>query len=202
MTPELRQKREIVHLVQSLVSQYQFKEEVMAQIRGGPFVSAPMRQQALTLVKDWPEPAPLSLNDGSWAVVRKPKAEAARYRRALGWAEEACRRQPGTGAYLTTRGVAQYRNGEYVQALASLRQAEPLNAQRYQGPFPADLAFLAMAYHQLGQEAEAAKDLDRLRTLMRNLPWAEHPESQDFLKEAEALIEGKTPDGKMPDANP
>jgi tetratricopeptide (TPR) repeat protein len=202
LTPELRQKRAAVRLVQSLVSQWLHKEEAIAQIQGDRFLNEATRRQALTLVKDWPEPTPLSLNDASWAIVREPHAVAARYRRALRWAEEACRRQPGNGAYLNTLGVAHYRNGQYVEALASLTQAEPLNAKTYRGSIPGDLAFLAMAHQQLGHKKEAVKDLARLREVMKTSRWAKDAESQAFLKEAEALLEDRPADGKMPYAGP
>jgi WD40 repeat protein/serine/threonine protein kinase len=209
VTPDLRRQREVVRqqwevvrLVQSLFSRYLLPEEVITQIRADPFLNVSMRQQALTLVKDWPEPAPLALDNASWRVVEKAQAAAARYRLALRWAEEASRLAPSNGQYLTTLGVAQYRNGKYLEALASLTQAEPPNAKGYKGPYPGDLAFLAMAHQQLGHKEEAAKDLARLRAVMQTPRWVNDAESQAFLQEAETLIEGKTPDGKMPYADP
>ena len=92
--------------------------------------------------------------------------------------------------------------GRYRDALTTLTQAEPLNANRYKGSIPADLAFLAMAHYQLGHKEEAAKDLTRLRKAMQNPRWAKDPESQAFLQEAEELLAGKPADGKMPDADP
>jgi hypothetical protein len=53
---------------------------------------------------------------------------------------------------------------------------------------PADLALLAMALHQLGQNAEARATLGRLRETMK---WAWRPgdtESQGLLHETEALF--------------
>jgi tetratricopeptide (TPR) repeat protein len=198
LTPELRQKRAPVRLVQSLVSQWPHKEEAIAQIQGDRFLNEATRRQALTLVKDWPEPTAEFLNNTSWAVVREPHAAVARYRLALRWAEEACQSEPGNGHYLNTLGVAQYRNGKYAEALASLTQSEPLLAKIYQGSFPGDLAFLAMAHHQLGHKEEAAKDLARLRQVMKDSRWANHAESRAFVKEAEALLEDRPADGKMP----
>ena len=56
-------------------------------------------------------------------------AAAGRYRPALRAAQAACHLQPGNGVYLTTLGVAQYRASGYQDALATLMQAEPLNAK-------------------------------------------------------------------------
>jgi hypothetical protein len=48
---------------------------------------------------------------------------------ALGAAEFACRREPHNGFYLNTFGVAQYRAGQYPQALATLQRSHALNAR-------------------------------------------------------------------------
>jgi hypothetical protein len=63
---------------------------------------------------------------------------------------------------------------------------------------PADLAFLAMAQHQLGQKEPAQATLARLRQTMKQPSEAKNVEAQHFLREAEALIDSKTP----PDAPP
>jgi hypothetical protein len=180
VTAELRQKRAVVRMTRPLFSQYLNRREVIAHLQGDRFLSAPMRWQALALVKDWPEPVPLSLNDASWAVGQKSKGEAARYRLALRWAEEACQRQPSTGEVLNTLGVAQYRNGKYADALASLTQAESLNAKTYGSSIPGDLAFVAMAHQRFRQKDEAATDLARFRQVMKSLRWARDAESQAF----------------------
>ncbi len=48
-----------------------------------------------------------------------------------------------------------------------------------------------MAHYQLGNKDQAKSTLARLREVMKRLPWTKDQESQGFLKEAEALIEGK-----------
>jgi predicted NACHT family NTPase len=61
---------------------------------------------------------------------------------------------------------------------------------------PADLAFLAMAQHQLGHKEQARTTLARLRETMKQPRWAKYVEAQGFLREAEALIDGKAAEPK------
>ena len=107
-------------------------------------------------------------------------------------AEAACRLRPGNGACLKTLGVAQYRAGRYPEALDTLTQAEPRNAKQFQGSVPADLAFQAMAQHQLGQRDQAAATLARLRERLKPPGCANDAESQAFLREAAVLLQGNT----------
>ncbi len=80
------------------------------------------------------------------------------YRKALRYSEEACQLEPENGDLLSTLGVAYYRVGNYEKALDVLARSDKINALRYKGSHPLDLAFLAMAHQQLGhaKEAEAA----------------------------------------------
>jgi hypothetical protein len=66
----------------------------------------------------------------------------------------------------------------------------PHNATK-EGSEPTDLAFLAMAQHQLGMKDEAKATLGLLREVMKQERWAKDAERQGFLREAEELIEGK-----------
>jgi WD40 repeat protein len=205
LTPELRQNRDLARLVQLLVGQCYFKEDVLTDLDRNIFLSEPMRQQAVMLLEDWkvfPERSPEALHRQAWEVVRQAQGTVARYQLALRWAEAASTGQPGNGAYLNTLGVAQYRNGKYAEALDSLTQAEALNAKKNGGSIPADLAFLTMAHQKLGHQEEAAKDLARLRALMKEPRWAYHPESKRFLREAEEVFVDQPTDGKMPYADP
>jgi WD40 repeat protein/serine/threonine protein kinase len=57
---------------------------------------------------------------------------------------------------------------------------------------PQNLAFLAMAQHQLGFPEQARTTLARSQEALKRPQWARNAEAQGFLREAEALIEGKT----------
>ena len=75
--------------------------------------------------------------------------------------------------------------------METLPRSDKINSAGPNGPQPADLAFLAMTQHQLGQPAPARATLARLReTLQQDPRWANDADAHAFLREAEALIEG------------
>jgi hypothetical protein len=84
--------------------------------------------------------------------------------------------------------VAQYRVGQYQQALASLLKADQLN----QSEEPADAAFLAMTQHCLKQPEQAQVTLTRRREMVQKSQRRESDEVNAFLREAEERIEGKS----------
>jgi hypothetical protein len=79
--------------------------------------------------------------------------------------------------------VAQYRCGLLAEALATLTRSNGLNGEKA----PADLAFLALAQHRLGQSEKARETLRGLREVMKDLPPEIDPESRSFLREAETI---------------
>jgi tetratricopeptide (TPR) repeat protein len=117
-------------------------------------------------------------------VVRQADATAAVYRQALGWAETACRLAPESGACRTTEGIAQYRVGLHAEALKTLSQA----ARAHGSPQPADLAFQAMSYQQLGQKDQAQRTLAQLREAIQEPDVGKNAEALAYLAEAEALV--------------
>jgi hypothetical protein len=186
-------QREAAALVEALFLEMPWKPEVLDRLRHDPKLDEPLRKAALAHAQVF-RLRSLELNNASWYVVRWPGAAQAQYERALKQAEEACRLAPGDGASLNTLGVAQYRLGRYEEALKTLTQSEKLNSL-YRGStsLPADLAFLAMCHQQLGQRQEARAELERLRrTVGRDVGFREdlEKENAEFLREAEALIEG------------
>jgi hypothetical protein len=83
------------------------------------------------------------------------------------------------------------------EALTDLNRSLKLNALRLGGPIPADLAFIAMSQHWLGQASEARKALEQFRDVMRKKPWSDDPESKTFLAETTSMI--VQPTGPEPD---
>jgi tetratricopeptide (TPR) repeat protein len=173
-------------LVRSLLDKLVLKDDVLESLRADTALSQPVREQALALAERSADD-PNRLNDASWAVVRRPDAGAAAYRRALRVAESACRLAPNHGGFLNTLGVAQYRAGKYQEAVATLKRSDQLNAQPRVGSIPADLAFLALAQYRLGRTEETRAALGRLREAMVKPQWANDAENQGFLHEAETI---------------
>src|SRR5262249_879402 len=132
----------------------------------------------------------LQLNNAAWAVVKARGGEKDAYALALRQATAAVREVPKDGNILKTLGAALYRVAKYTEALATLTESAKLNTTK-EGSQPEDLAFLAMAQHQLGKKDEASATLARLREVMKQESWAKEAEAQGFLREAEEAIEGK-----------
>jgi WD40 repeat protein len=178
-------RAEVSPLVARLFAQGLLRAEVLEKIKADSGFSDAIRQQALTLAKKEPENAAV-LNNGSWAIVRRPDAKAQEYQAALRRAEVACRLAPENGECLNTLGVAQYRTGKYAEAVATLTRSAKLNQAFSKGFHPVDLAFLALAHARLGHKEEAQQYLKRLRETAKQPPWPAYAEVQGFLREVEA----------------
>jgi WD40 repeat protein len=176
-------RAEAARLVRPLFAKPLLCSEVLATLRADARLSRPVRQEALALAEILPENA-AALNQASWDVVCKPGADAAAYQRALGQAKAACRLVgPNNAGYVNTLGVAYYRVGKYREAVATLGRSDKLRKE-----VPHDLAFLAMAHHQLGQEIQAQATLTQLREVMKQPRWAKDAEAQGFVREAEEVL--------------
>jgi WD40 repeat protein/serine/threonine protein kinase len=170
-------------------------QEVTAAIRVDPTITEAVREQALA----WVEPCrrilvraetvrnAIALNDASATVVLNPRAAASAYRRALQLAEDACALMPENIEFLNTLGTAYYRVGNYEDALDTLGRCNKLRKESW----PEDLAFLAMAQHQLGRQEQARATLARLQEVIRKPRWAENAEAQAELREAEEVLKTK-----------
>jgi hypothetical protein len=201
-------------MIQGLLILYDRNEDVKDHIRRDPILTEGERKSALDLVDRTPrgrQITPQVLNNASWFVVRLPDCSPAAYRRALHLAEAAVELSRGDGNSLNTLGVAQYRVGDYAQAVKTLTESDGINAKvlrRFvwdkkpepQGSVPADLAFLAMGYFRLGDMEKARGFLSKLRAAVAAPGDPNRAESQQFLSEAELLIEGKTTPRRKPEA--
>jgi WD40 repeat protein len=185
LTPDVREEREALGLVEFLFATPLPKADVLARIREHRTIGEGVRRSALAFAEGWREgPA---FHDAAWRGVSRQGAAADRYRQALRWAETACRREPDEEGYRTALGLAQYRVGQYREALATLTRADQLHPD-----VPAHLAFLALTCKQLGEAARAREHLARLRKCLTvDATWATDEEAQRFLSEAEAGMEGR-----------
>src|SRR5262249_48556561 len=106
--------------------------------------------------------------------------------------ETAYRLTPDNDIHLKTLGVAYYRMGRYEEAIDALGRAAKLRKE----PSPADLAFLAMAHHQLGQKEQARATLAWLREVMKQPRWPTDAEAGGFGREAEEVLKTNPADRK------
>jgi WD40 repeat protein/serine/threonine protein kinase/Flp pilus assembly protein TadD len=140
------------------------------------------REQAIKLGKN-----PTALNNQAWRLVTGP-AEQRDPVKALQLAQAAVELQPDNATFLNTLGVAQYRNKQYKEALATLEKS--LAAGK--GEFDAfDLFFLAMCHHHLGNAAKAGDCYNRAvkwRQGKKDLSAQHDKELKAIQAEAEALL--------------
>ena len=190
-----RVSREAYRLVENLGQRPLLRAEILQELRRQSGGDEAVRQKALAYAEHYPDD-PRRFNAASWQVVRQPHRDAAAYARALRLAEIACRLAPNNGPYLNTLGVAYYRTRQWRRAVETLKQSEPLDARLYRTSIPADLAFLALACHQLGEKDQAKAYFRRLRATGKDARWARDEEAQALLREAEAVL-GATPMKKV-----
>jgi WD40 repeat protein len=179
---EARIGREAYALVDRLFDESPLPEEVIERIRDYRAIGEPVRQKALDLAGQL-QMSPNRLNEASWGIVRTPGKADAEYRRALRWAEAACRMRPEDRYILNTLGVARYRLEDYHGALAALEHSDRLH-----GGEPYNLAFIAMAQERLGHGEQARSAMARIREAMGKPEHSGVEELQGFLREAEAVV--------------
>jgi hypothetical protein len=182
-----RRRREAEDRVADLFNTGRTRAEVLDRLRMNGAVAEPLRQEALAVAEQF-VPNPDLLDRASRAVVRRPGAEPGAYERAGQQAEAACRLAPFEAAYQTTLGMARYRLRRYAGAVEALTEAQRLRAEDGKGPTPADLAFLAMAQHGLGQAEAARATLGRLREAVQQAHGGGGEEAREYLGEAEGVV--------------
>jgi len=176
-------KRDATRLFQYHLERLWLKEDVVAAIAADSSSAMPVRRRALALGESYQElPERLSLE--SWLKVRVPGAGADVYRRALGLAEAAVRKEPKNADYLTTLGAAFYRSGRPAEAVEALKQS--LNNRP---DTPMALAFMAMAQKKHGK-ADGEATLKKLQELLRLNPAMGDRWARRLLLEAREVVLG------------
>jgi tetratricopeptide (TPR) repeat protein len=126
-------------------------------------------------------------NSLAWLLIAGPQANR-NPQIALRLAKKAVQIESRNWSYQNTLGVVQYRAGLYEQALATLTKVDNIRKASNNESHPVDIAFIAMALHQLGRNQEAQTSLNRLREMFENDRYA--PE-EHYLYEAEQLFAGE-----------
>jgi tetratricopeptide (TPR) repeat protein len=189
--------------------------DVLDYLKNATGITPKARRMTLEMVDRYHEETdPERYWQASSAVVRKQYLNAFQYGFALQQARAACELAPQLARYQTTLGAAQYRAGDYKQALKTLLKAEQLHAataavlalpptlytpaltalgqtEQLREAIPANLAFLTMTQHQLGQKEQATASLARLREATQKLEMSKNEETHSLLSEVEALLGAK-----------
>jgi len=190
---EPRRKLQAVRkIVDELYKEAGFYSEVIDKLNADNTLAEPVRKMALQIASSrlWDDTRKLSRQ--SWEVVSSPGGQIEAYRLALGKAEMANRLEPKRSIFLARLGVAQYRVGEYQDALTTLIPFEKMKAYDHLGHKHLSSAFIAMALHQLGRDEDAQAALSRLRVQLEDVPSASWNHwAQAFVIEAEKLFAGE-----------
>jgi tetratricopeptide (TPR) repeat protein len=119
-----------------------------------------------------PEPSAQSLNDQAWSLATAPDPQMRDPQTAVKQAQQAVTLAPNTPDFWNTLGVAQYRNGNFKEAIPSLMKYRELRTSdaEYSNPF-----FLAMAHQQLGNKDEA------LQWYNRAVEWMEKKQAKSAM---------------------
>src|SRR5262249_36756853 len=142
LTPESRDEREALHLVEFLFARPLPRDPGLAYLRDCRTISEPVRQQALTFAERFKEAKdPKRYHEAAWAVARQPAPNPFQVRFALGQAEAACRLADADGFHHTARGILLYRQGKVW--VASGRLATASRPKKETAPAPRWNAFLS-----------------------------------------------------------
>ena len=167
---------------------YELRSQVHDRLGHREQAQADMKQAA-----ESPQASAEHYNNLAWRLATGPAA-LRDSEEALVLARKAVALAPGTAIYLNTLGVAQYRAGQFAEAIATLEKSLAAGKGRSDA---FDLFFLAMARHKLGQVDRARADLDRALRWRREHPnpagpgWSE--ELNMFQAEAEELLNAALP---------
>jgi WD40 repeat protein len=173
-------------LLESLYARPMFRPEVLESLRGDVKVRESVRRRALALAELVPENSD-RLNAASQAVVIQPDREPSAYRRALLQSEAACRLVPRSADFLSTLGLAQYRDGQFQAAIDTLTRAEQIRAGSDESLTAVDLALRTLSTHRLGLNNQARAALLRLRELDSRPEEARNTQERGFVNEAEKV---------------
>jgi serine/threonine protein kinase/tetratricopeptide (TPR) repeat protein len=133
-------------------------------------------------------PVARCLKDLAWFLVVCRDRSFHNPARAVPLAERAVALAPGNADFLNTLGMAQYRQGQWQAAAASLNRARQLRQDRDEG----DWLFLAMAHWRLGDRKTARACYDRAGEILKRYEWPP-ADSGRWQAEAAALL-GQSPE--------
>lgn len=127
---------------------------------------------------------PYEKNSMAWALCTWFHPRLGKPEVALGLAKEAVAGAPNDGNHWNTLGVAQYRNGNWQEAIDALNKSLELRG----GGTSMDWFFLAMAYWQQGNKEQARTWYDKaVEWMEKNKSYKE--ELNRFRREAEELMQ-------------
>jgi tetratricopeptide (TPR) repeat protein len=104
-------------------------------------------------LRDYQPDTPDGRNYLAWQLAARPDPRFSDYKRALELTKKAVEKAPDSGYIWNTLGLAQYRNGNWREAVAALEKSMQLG----EGGDSFDRFLLAMAHWQLGNKDQARR---------------------------------------------
>ncbi len=177
--------------VNALYIRLLFTDDVVAALEADGALAPGVRHKAVRIAQARDD-KPFRLNADSWNLVRSPGSDAEAYQIGLCGAEAAVGADLENIVFLSTLGVAQYRNGQYAEAHATLTQCDQLRREQGGVGVRRVVAFLTMTLAKLGRAEEAQTIFERLKALIydqRDELWWFRESTTAWLKECEQLVE-------------
>ncbi len=174
-------------LVNALFSRYSLSGEVAERIRSDPSLSEADRTAALALTRARGDQINY-MNSAALGILLDPQRTEEEYRRALDKAQLVCQKRPDVYSFLNTLALAQFRVGEHEGALRTLKRCDELHRRLRGDSNPFDVAVAALCHARLDRPADALREIERLRALLREPAYAGDPEIRGIAAEAEASV--------------
>lgn len=191
VSKEVRRERRVVDLARAALRDVWTRDSLVSDmieaVRAKPNLSEDVREMAILLARGRGEQTN-HLNSGVWSTVRFGSAEPAVARRMVRQALRVNEIWPNNHSFVNTLGVAQYRAGDFEDAIATFRRGMEIGKSRFPVGHPSDLTFLAMSLAKLGRMEEAKDVLEQVRVLMKIPEFADDTENQSFVREAESVV--------------
>ena len=174
-----RSQRLAKEVIGPMFARLGLRDEVLAVLRAHPLAEPSVQKACIEMAETWDEEIPVIANL-AWTLVMVPGRPEGDYRLGLRLAEKAHELFPDVVGVPNVLGAAQFRRGRFREALATLTRANELNQYK----IPADLTFLALVQHDLGQSDKARSTLIRLRELVKER--ATDPKVTIYMRETDA----------------
>ncbi|TVQ54265.1 MAG: hypothetical protein EA377_06000 [Phycisphaerales bacterium] len=180
---QLARSRQIRDLVDPLYQELEFTEDVRAAIESDDAIPEDLRADAIEYAERFGEHIAWFHSDALIAT-RYPDQEAEEYETAARKARRVALAWPNLYIVQVTRGIAEYRAGNYAAARDVLADAVEMDDFDDVRAYP----FLAKAHYQLGEEQRAREILEIGRRAADSGEYTIGEEFRAFMREAEQLI--------------
>jgi hypothetical protein len=163
----LRKSARLQEDISEVFARVVFTSDVVAALEADDSLTPAKRHRAIRRARAMGDDG-LRLNRDSWGLVRSAGCDAQSYRIGLRGAEAASALEPENIDFVSTLGMAQYRNRRYDDAYKTLTRSDQLRRAQGHQSDPRDVAGLTMALFRLGRIEEAQVSLERFEKTIKD----------------------------------